>query len=174
MNRVRPLSFRSFIKVVKLTVTAIIDPRYLTDETNNDIAVLLAGLRVCLRIMQSPKLRKYLDPVPVNDDPTSYWWPYSSSNVDAITDDQLTLFAKEKAFTLYHPVGTARMGPTADSSVVDLECRVHGVKGLRVMDASVFPEQLSGHPTAPIAAMALRLSDVIREGRGIGQVSANL
>ena len=66
------------------------------------------------------------------------------------------------------------MGPTADSSVVDLECRVHGVKGLRVMDASVFPEQLSGHPTAPIAAMALRLSDVIREGRGIGQVSANL
>lgn len=66
------------------------------------------------------------------------------------------------------------MGPTADSSVVDLECRVHGVKGLRVMDASVFPEQLSGHPTAPIVAMALRLSEVIREGKGIGQVSANL
>jgi choline dehydrogenase len=71
----------------------------------------------------------------------------------------------EKAFTLYHPVGSARMGPTSATSVVDLECRVHGVKGPRIMDASIFPEQLSGHPTAPIAAMAFKLSDMIRQGR---------
>lgn len=134
----------------------------------------MTGLRVCLRIMQSPALRKYLEPVPVNDDPSSYWWPYSCSNVDAITDEQLNRFLQEKAFTLYHPVGTARMGPERGSSAVDLECRVHGVKGLRVMDASVFPEQLSGHPTATIAAMALRLGEEIRRGQGIGRVSANL
>lgn len=124
--------------------------------------------------MQSPALRKYLEPVPVNDDPGSYWWPYSSSNVDAITDEQLNRFMQEKAFTLYHPIGTARMGPTRDSSVVDLECRVRGVKGLRVMDASVIPEQLSGHPTATIGAMAMRLGEAIREGQGAGRVAANL
>lgn len=76
---------------------------------------------------------------------------------------------KEKAFTLYHPIGTARMGPTPDKGVVDTQCRVHGVKNLRVMDASVFPEQLSGHPTAPIGAMAFKLSDMIRQGKAAGE-----
>jgi choline dehydrogenase len=47
---------------------------------------------------------------------------------------------------------------------VDLEGKVHGVNGLRVMDASVFPEQISGHPTAPIAAMAAKLSTMIKDG----------
>lgn len=60
------------------------------------------------------------------------------------------------------------MGPSPATSVVDLECQVHGVKGLRVMDASVFPEQISGHPTAPIAAMAAKLSKMIIEGSSAG------
>jgi len=83
---------------------------------------------------------------------------------------------KEKAFTLYHPVGSARMGPSPATSVVDLQCKVHGVKGLRVMDASVFPEQISGHPTAPIGALANKLSDMIKEGRSAEDtpVAANL
>lgn len=83
---------------------------------------------------------------------------------------------KEKAFTLYHPVGSARMGPNPATSVVDLQCKVHGVKGLRVMDASVFPEQISGHPTAPIGALANKLSDMIKEGRSAEDtpVAANL
>lgn len=81
----------------------------------------------------------------------------------------------EKAFTLYHPVGSARMGSSPLTSVIDPECRVHGVKGLRVMDASVFPEQISGHPTAPIAAMAAKLSDMIKERNGAASlVSASL
>ncbi|KAB8211088.1 hypothetical protein P875_00022168 [Aspergillus parasiticus SU-1] len=141
----------------------VIDPKYLSDEYGNDRNVLLVGLRVCLKIINSPALKKYLEAVPVDDDPGSYWWPYSSSNVDNITDEQLLQFMDEKAFTLYHPVGSARMGPSPATSVVDLECRVHGVKGLRVMDASVFPEQISGHPTAPIAAMAAKLSEMIKE-----------
>ncbi|CAI7574060.1 unnamed protein product [Penicillium pancosmium] len=142
----------------------IIDPKYLSDEGSNDRNVLLVGLRVCLQIIQSPAFKKYFEPVPVNDDPTSYWWPYSSSNIDNITDEQLLQFMDEKAFTLYHPVGSARMGPSPASSVVDLEGKVHGVNGLRVMDASVFPEQISGHPTAPIAAMAAKLSAMIKNG----------
>ncbi|KAG6014937.1 hypothetical protein E4U43_005999 [Claviceps pusilla] len=143
----------------------IIDPKYLTDKDDNDKKVMIAGLRLCLRIMRSPAFQKYLDPVPTNDDPTSYWWPYSCSDIDAVTDEQLGKYLVERAFTLYHPVGTARMGPSPSNSVVDLACRVHGVAGVRVVDASIFPEQISGHPTAPIAAIAERTSQLIRNGR---------
>lgn len=62
------------------------------------------------------------------------------------------------------------MGPSAENSVVDLQCRVHGVKGLRVVDASIMPEQISGHPTAPIIAIAEKMSDVIR---GVTSSNAN-
>ncbi|KHN94893.1 Glucose-methanol-choline oxidoreductase [Metarhizium album ARSEF 1941] len=141
----------------------IIDPRYLTDEEDNDIKVLIVGIRLCLKIMRSPSFQKYLEPVPTNDDTTSYWWPYSCSDVDAITDEQLGRFLVERAFTLYHPVGSARMGPAPSSSVVDVECRVHGTSRLRVVDASIFPEQISGHPTAPIAAIAHRASELIQK-----------
>lgn len=137
--------------------------------------ILLTGLRVCLRIVRSPALQKYLEPVPNNDDPTSAWWPYSSSNIESISDGDLIRFMKEKAFTLYHPIGTVRMGPDPRTSAIDLKCRVHNVKGLRVMDASVFAEQISGHPTAPIGAMAYKLSDMIKQDRcADAPLSANL
>lgn len=116
--------------------------------------------------MRSPAFQRFFEAVPVNDESSFYWWPFSSGSIENISDDELVRFMKEKAFTLYHPVGSARMGPTLDSSVVDLQCRVHGVGGLRVMDASIFPEQLSGHPTAPIGAMAFKLSDMIKHAEG--------
>ncbi|CEO59610.1 hypothetical protein PMG11_04282 [Penicillium brasilianum] len=153
----------------------IVDPKYLSDRGDNDRNVLLVGIRVCLQIMRSPAFKEFFEPVPVNDDPTSYWWPFSSSNIENITDEQLIRFMDEKAFTLYHPVGSARMGQSPSTSVVDPDCRVYGVKGLRVMDASVFPEQISGHPTAPIAAMAAKLSDMIKASHAAASlVSANL
>lgn len=154
---------------------AIIDPKYLSDKDNNDQNVLLTGLRICLKIIRSPALQKYLESVPVNDDPTSDWWPYSSSNIESISDEDLIRFMKEKAFTLYHPVGTARMGSDPKTSAIGSDCRVHNVKGLRVMDASVFPEQISGHPTATIGAMAYKLSEMIKQDRcANAPLSANL
>lgn len=54
------------------------------------------------------------------------------------------------------------MGTSPDDSVVDTQLRVHGVSGLRVMDASVFPTQVSGHPVAVIAAMSERLADLMK------------
>ncbi len=115
-----------------------------------------------IKIANTAAFKKYLEPVPVDDDLTSYWWPYSSSNPEAITDEELNRFVTERAFTLYHPVGTARMGPSPSTSVVDLECRVHGVGGLRVVDASIFPEQVSGHTMAPVAAVANKASAIIK------------
>lgn len=81
----------------------------------------------------------------------------------------------EKASTLYHPVGTARMGPSPSTSVVDLHCQVHGVNSLRIVDASIFPEQISGHPTAPIGAIAYKVSDHIKQSHSaVSAVRGNL
>lgn len=123
----------------------------------------MAGLRMAIKIAQSKPLQKFLEPVEPSNDPANYWWPYSSTNIDSITDEQLIPFMKERASTLYHPVGTARMGPHEQDCVVDLECRVHGVNRLRVIDASIFPDQISGHPTAAIGAIAYKMSEIIRQ-----------
>ncbi|KAF4580873.1 putative glucose dehydrogenase [Ophiocordyceps camponoti-floridani] len=143
----------------------IIDPNYLSDEGGNDLKVMVAAIRVCVDIIRTPSFSAHLRAVPPNDDPMSLWWPSSSSKEpEDIPDEDLIRFIRRKPFTLYHPVGTARMGPSPEDSVVDLECRVRGVKGLRVIDASVFPEQISGHPTALIGAMAYKLADTMKRG----------
>jgi choline dehydrogenase len=62
---------------------------------------------------------------------------------------------------LYHPVGTCRMSETADDAVVDSELRVHGIDGLRVVDASVMPMITGGNTNAPTIMIAERASDLI-------------
>jgi choline dehydrogenase len=147
-----------------------IDPRYWSDKDDNDRKVLLVGLRVCLELIRAKSFEPYLEKVEPNDDEDSPWWPYSSTNIHAITDDQLKKWMSRTAFTLYHPVGSVRMGPDSNSSAVDLDCRVHGVRGLRVVDASIFPEQISGHPTAPIIAIAEKMAETIRQQAGASAI----
>jgi choline dehydrogenase-like flavoprotein len=64
-----------------------------------------------------------------------------------------------------HQTSSARMGSSAFSSVVDGNLNVHGVQSLRVVDASAFPAQVSGHPCAVVIAVAERAADLIRRGR---------
>lgn len=73
----------------------------------------------------------------------------------------LRLYVAAHAETIYHPVGTCRMGVDADS-VVGPELRVHGLRGLRVVDASVFPRLVGGNTNAPVTAVAERAADLIR------------
>ena len=72
-------------------------------------------------------------------------------------------FIRSKAETIYHPVGTCRMGADADA-VVDAELRVHGVSGLRVVDASVMPTLISGNTNAPTVMIAEKIADEILTG----------
>ena len=78
------------------------------------------------------------------------------------SDDEIDAWLRRAVETCYHPVGTCRMGRDASSSVVDDELRVHGIDGLRVVDASVMPQIVSGNTNAPTIMIAERASDLIR------------
>ena len=78
------------------------------------------------------------------------------------TDEEILEFWKSDSMSTYHPVGTAKMGPAEDpDAVVDHELRVHGIEGLRVVDASIFPLIPSGNTHAPVVAVADRAADLI-------------
>jgi len=93
--------------------------------------------------------------------------PYRTSEyapgADVKTDDQIDAWLREKAETIYHPVGTCRMGVAGDPlAVVDDQLRVQGLSGLRVIDASVMPNLIGGNTNAPTIMIAERASDLIR------------
>ncbi len=72
----------------------------------------------------------------------------------AYTREQLEEDVRQRASTVFHPVSTCRMGPSADVAVVDAQLRVHGLQGLRVIDASAFPSLTSGNTNAPTLMLA--------------------
>jgi 4-pyridoxate dehydrogenase len=79
------------------------------------------------------------------------------------TDNEIDNFIKSTALNVHHPLGTCRMGPASDpSSVVDAELRVHGVDGLRVVDASIFPDIVGGNINGPVVMVAEKAADLIR------------
>ena len=125
-----------------------IDPNYLAEE--GDRQVLLAGMKLARKLLASDPLRPYYDH-------ETYPGP------DVETDDELLACAKERGTTTFHPMGTCRMGPATDpSAVVDDQLRVHGIEGLRVVDASVMPTMLSANLNAGTMMIADKASDMIR------------
>lgn len=112
------------------TVTPAIVPNYLSDQIDRDMAV--TQLKLIRKIWQQPSL------VPLLDAPGD---PFGE------TDAEMLEYAKLAGGTLYHPVGTARMG-IDDRAVVDPQLRVRGVAGLRVIDASIMPRIVSGNTNA--------------------------
>lgn len=83
---------------------------------------------------------------------------------DAQTDEQIQAFIRDHARTVYHPVGTCAMG-TGPMAVTDQRLRVHGIRGLRVVDASIMPKIVSGNTNAPAIMIAEKAADMIAEDR---------
>lgn len=110
-----------------------VDPGYLSD--GRDIDVIITGIRHVRRIMHEPAIS---DRVVAELDPGE----------EVVSDRQLQDYVRASAATVYHPVGTCRMGSDA-SSVVDPQLRVRGVSHLRVIDASIMPTITSGNTMAP-------------------------
>ncbi len=127
----------------------LIDPRYLSDPDGVDRAAMMAGLRICAQIAEAPALRDLLGAIAR---------PRNSKVLDETT---LELALNTCSQTLYHPLGTCRMG-SDEASVVDPELRVRGVDGLRVADASVMPSTVRGHTHAPSVLIGEKASDLIR------------
>ncbi|NRF70122.1 choline dehydrogenase [Aquincola sp. S2] len=84
-----------------------------------------------------------------------------AASASARTDAEIEAFIRQYADTIYHPVGTCRMGPGAND-VVDNELRVRGLQGLRVVDASIMPSIVSGNTNAPVIAVAEKAADLIK------------
>jgi choline dehydrogenase len=122
-----------------------IDANYLSAD--EDLEALVAGIELAREIARLGPLPKWLA--------YEYIPGESATSADALRDS-----VRQHGQTLYHPVGTCAMG-VSDASVVDLECRVRGIEGLRVVDASVLPTVPRGNTNAPTIAIAEKASDLI-------------
>ncbi|SFR90316.1 Choline dehydrogenase [Microbacterium sp. cf046] len=128
-----------------------IDPRYLSDPGGLDEATMLAGLAECERLVATDALRAV----------TTSGWVQPEGGEDMTPGERAELSLRRYSHTLYHPVGTARMGSDA-ASVVDPELRVRGVRGLRVADASIIPTLIRGHTNAPAIVVGEVAADLVR------------
>ena len=129
---------------------AVIDPRYLSDPDGLDADTLSAGLRVCDALVGTQALGAV----------TTGRWIQPENGENLTVEQRVAGSLRAYSHTLYHPVGTARMGADA-ASVVDPELRVRGVDGLRVADASVMPVIIRGHTNAPTIVIGEVAADLI-------------
>ncbi len=122
-----------------------IDPAFLSDP--RDLATLMAGTRIAERVLAAPALAPWAG---------AALYPHDGG------DAALEADIRARADTIYHPVGTCRMGQD-DLAVTDPMLRVHGVQGLRVVDASVMPRLVGGNTTAPTIMIAERAAALIAD-----------
>jgi choline dehydrogenase len=144
--QLRPESRGSIrIKSPDASIYPSIVANYLSDPIDQQVAI--AELKWGRRIASQPALAPYI--------------VHEIMPGDAVASDaQLLEFARGAGTTIYHPVGTCAMGH-GPRAVVDAQLRVHGIAGLRVVDASVMPRLVSGNTNAPTIMIAEKASDLI-------------
>ncbi|GAB0116449.1 GMC family oxidoreductase [Acidisoma sp. 7E03] len=121
----------------------MLDPAYFaSDPSGYDLAIMTAGVKLNRRIAAQSPLREVLS-------------HEITPSAEAVTDEAIAEFIRGHCTTLYHPTSTCRMGTDA-GAVVDTALRVHGIEGLRIADASVFPTMISGNTNAPTIMVAER------------------
>ncbi|KAL0818220.1 hypothetical protein ABMA28_008722 [Loxostege sticticalis] len=130
-------------------------PNYLTDEM--DVKTLIEGVKIAVAVSRTKAFQRYGSVL------NKHVFPACAS-IQRYTDAYWECMIRQYTCTIYHPVGTAKMGPYWDpDAVVDSELRVYGVKGLRVIDGSIMPNLVSGNTNAPIIMIGEKGSDMIKE-----------
>ncbi|MBA6291694.1 choline dehydrogenase [Colwellia sp. MB3u-70] len=124
-----------------------IDFNFFSDQAGKDKAVMIDGMRQLRKILTAPALAEHYD---------NEMHPGKAFE----TDEQIFAKVKERLGIVYHPVGTCKMGHD-DMAVVDHQLKVHGIKNLRVVDASIMPTLVSGNTNAPTMAIAEKVSAMI-------------
>ena len=127
----------------------LIDPDFLGDR--DDMERMLRGFKLMRGILSQPAL-------------AGYRGRELRASAQAQSDTEIELFIREHADTIYHPVGSCRMG-NGPLDVVDAELRVRGLQGLRVVDASIMPRIVGGNTNAPVVMIAEKAADLIRAAR---------
>ena len=123
----------------------LIDPNFFAEP--DDLEVMLKGVKLARRMLDAPSFDKYRG-------------EEMKPGAAVQSDDQLRQFIRDTASTVYHPVGTCKMGQHTDA-VVDAQLRVRGIDGLRVVDASIMPTVIGGNTNAPTIMIAEKASDMI-------------
>lgn len=143
----RPLS-RGSVRLASKDPMALplVDPDFLSHR--DDMERMVRGFKLMRTILEQPALARF-------------GGRELNATALAKTDTQIEQVIRERADTIYHPVGTCRMGPT-DMDVVDAQLRVHGMQGLRVVDASIMPRVVSGNTNAPVMMIAEKAADMIK------------
>jgi choline dehydrogenase-like flavoprotein len=126
----------------------LIDPAFLADR--DDVDRLVRGFKVMRGLLKQPALARH-------------GGRESARSASALSDADIEQFVRNHADTVYHPVGSCRMG-AGPMDVVDTSLRVHGIQGLRVVDASIMPNIVSGNTNAPVIMIGEKATDLIRSG----------
>ena len=137
-------------------VKPALDFRYFTDPDGYDAATLVAGVHAARRVAQ--------------ESPFKGWLKREVAPGPTITsDDDISLYARRAAHTVYHPAGTTKMGDvTRDESVVvdSSTLKVRGLEGLRIADAGLFPDMPSINPMLSVLAFGERMAEILAEEAG--------
>ena len=128
---------------------AVIDPQFFTAD--EDLEILLRGFKEVRRLLYSPAF-------------DSYRGTEVLPGSDVESDEALSDWIRRTASTIFHPVGTCRMGSDS-AAVVDAQLRVRGIEGLRVADASIMPTIVGGNTNAPAIMIGEKAADMIKDAR---------
>lgn len=137
-------------------------------STQHDVDMLTYGLRLARSLVHTRPFAPHFKgwhwpaPRPASASASASAALTAGQTVDDMTDAQLEAHVRATTETIYHPMCSARMGPSPRDAAVDAQLRVHGVDGLRVADASVFPAPVACHPCAPVVFVGERAADLIK------------